>query len=106
MHKYNNKSAWWCFCVCGNYAARFYSFSMETVRKLQKKLEYELFSSVEELENEIIDKNNNNNYNEIIDQLTDFTIKKGEYITDEWRKLFPILLTTYRDCCYYKIYFL
>jgi hypothetical protein len=42
MHKYDPESAWWNFAAVGNYAARFYSFSMAStglVRTLQKDLD-------------------------------------------------------------------
>jgi dipeptidase len=95
MHKYDTNSAWWNFCVVGNYAARFYQFSMESVRKLQYRLEDELIPAADNLESSLIPMLANQEA--VIDKLTAFTMEKGEYISTEWKNLFPVMLTTYRD---------
>jgi dipeptidase len=97
MHKYDSNSAWWNFCVVGNYAARFYMFSMESVRKLQYRLEDELIPAADALEASLIPLLNENSREQVIDKLTAFTVEKGDYISTEWKNLFPVLLTTYRD---------
>lgn len=75
---------------------------MIPVRKLQNKLEKDMNKGVEETEKEInklISKNDNDNKNnqEIISILTKFTQDSGNLINNEWIKLFPYLLTHYRD---------
>ena len=55
--KYNPNSAWWNFAAVGNYAARFYSFSMAPeglVRTLQRNLETKLEKGVIEVEKRVV----------------------------------------------------
>jgi hypothetical protein len=57
MQKYNSDSAWWNFAAVGNYAARFYSFSMapeSLVRTLQRNLEKRLEKGVVQVEEEVV----------------------------------------------------
>ena len=57
MQKYNSNSAWWNFAVVGNYAARFYSFSMAPeglVRTLQRNVERRLEKGVVEVEKKVV----------------------------------------------------
>ena len=44
----------WNFCAVGNYAARFYTYAMTPVRRLQSELETKLSSEVTELEKRVI----------------------------------------------------
>eukprot|EP01040_Poterioochromonas_malhamensis_P010775 gene10773-11744_t len=100
MHKYDSKSAWWNFCVVGNYAGRFYTFSMEPVRQLQHRLEAELYQAANLLEKSLtqyLSPATPKNDKVIVDALTKFTVEKGEYVSNEWKNLFPFLLTSYRD---------
>jgi len=41
--------------VVGNYAARFYSFAMQSVRALQHQLEAEMFAGVAAVEEKVLD---------------------------------------------------
>jgi hypothetical protein len=98
MQKYDSNSAWWNFCVVYNYASRFYMYAMEPVRKLQHRLETELLSSANDLESSLSALASDSKNNDIIiDKLTKFTVEKGDYVSKEWKELFPVLLTTYRD---------
>jgi dipeptidase len=103
MHRYDPAAAWWNFAVVGNYAGRFYKFAMEPVRALQHRLEDELIPAADDLESSLVpslnadEETSSKNKAEIINQLTDFTVEKGTYVSEEWRNLFPFLLTTYRD---------
>lgn len=57
MQKYNSDSAWWNFAAVGNYAARFYSFSMAPeglVRTLQRNVEKRLERGVVQVEEEVV----------------------------------------------------
>jgi hypothetical protein len=94
MHRYDPGSAWWNFNVVSNYAGRFYMFAMEPVRALQHRLENELIPAADELEDSLEDEDDEER---IVEKLTDFTVEKGKYISNEWRDLFPFLLTSYRD---------
>jgi hypothetical protein len=90
-------SAWWNFCVVGNYAARFYSFAMKIVRELQYGLEKSLQEDVNSLENLLKPQLDRLSVLDLRKILTQFTLSKGEMVTQSWRDLFPLLVTTYRD---------
>ena len=114
MHAYTTDSIWWNFCVVGNYAARFYSFSMRPVRALQSSLELELQHSVDEVEAEALkvlrlagraQEATGGGWSAIdaaasfasTKLLTAFTISTGEYVNQKWKEPFPLLLAQYRD---------
>eukprot|EP00599_Poterioochromonas_sp_BG-1_P008283 CAMPEP_0173138200 /NCGR_PEP_ID=MMETSP1105-20130129/3549_1 /TAXON_ID=2985 /ORGANISM="Ochromonas sp., Strain BG-1" /LENGTH=682 /DNA_ID=CAMNT_0014050751 /DNA_START=31 /DNA_END=2079 /DNA_ORIENTATION=+ len=100
MHKYDPTSAWWNFAVVGNYAGRFYMFAMESVRDLQHRLESELIPAADALEASLTTTTTTpvaEKKEEIVNALTTFTVEKGDYVSNEWKNLFPVLLTTYRD---------
>jgi dipeptidase len=99
MQQYNPKSAWWNFCVVGNYAGRFYMFAMEPVRQLQHRLESELLLSANAFEASLrpLFKDVEKNRQAIVSKITDFTVQKGDYVSKEWENLFPVLLASYRD---------
>mmetsp|Transcript_27697 Transcript_27697/g.30243 ORF Transcript_27697/g.30243 Transcript_27697/m.30243 type:complete len:693 (-) Transcript_27697:307-2385(-) len=100
MHKYDTNSAWWNFAVVGNYAGRFYMFAMESVRDLQHRLESELIPAADALEASLTTTTTTpvaEKKEEIVNALTTFTVEKGDYVSNEWKNLFPVLLTTYRD---------
>jgi len=91
QHKYDTKSAWWNFCAVGNYANRFYNFSMVTVKAVQDQIQRKLNDGVKELESKII----KNGYDVAL--ITDFTVDSGEYISNTYKELLPFLFTHYRD---------
>lgn len=99
MHEYSTESAWWNACVVGNYAARFYKFAMSPVRKLQKRLEASLSAEVLAIEASIRTAISGSigSAKELTNQLTQFTLEKGQQVSNEWRDLFPYILTHYRD---------
>lgn len=120
MQKYNTESAFWNFCVVGNYAARFYSFAMKSVRELQARLDKEILWRVNMVETDLLHgivtrvntatansvKIQSNSREEsdkkqaleaITSALTELTVSLGQYVSQEWRDFFPVLLTTYRD---------
>lgn len=47
---YNPDSAWWNFCVAGNYVSQFYSFAIKAIRDVQQKLQTEFNHDVQEVE--------------------------------------------------------
>jgi hypothetical protein len=97
MHRYDDKVAWWNFCVVGNYAGRFYKYAMEPVRKLQHRLENELTHDINSFEKSLKPLLSKSTPKDLIKQLTKYTIDKGDYISKEWRDLFPFMLASYRD---------
>lgn len=89
-------------CAAGNYANRFYRFSMAAIRDVQQKLHYSFTEDMAQLENEIMEKyadkhGNVELTNKVVSKLTTFTVNAGELITKTYRELMPLLLTKYRD---------
>jgi hypothetical protein len=101
----------WNFCVVGNYAARFYNYAMKPVRELQSKLEKGMISDAKDLETKIMlllatTDNLSENWASIansaiilgcVETLTEFTVTKGQKVSDAWKELFPYLLSHFRD---------
>lgn len=50
MQAYNADSAWWNFCVAGNYVSQFYSFAIAAIRDKQHELQSEFNRDVVEIE--------------------------------------------------------
>jgi hypothetical protein len=110
MHRYDPTVAWWNHCVVGNWANRFYKYSMQMVNNVKSKLYLELEASVKLLEIQILteyaantngrvipDVDKNAFEKKWIDALTELTLSSGEFVTSTWRDLFPVLMATYRD---------
>jgi dipeptidase len=47
---YNGDSAWWNFCVAGNYVSQFYSFAIKAIRDMQQSLQLQFNQDVKEVE--------------------------------------------------------
>ncbi|RYG68054.1 hypothetical protein EON64_06015 [archaeon] len=93
MQKYDPTSAWWNFCAVGNYAARFYKYAMQPVRKLQDSLEGKFTAETAALQQTLMAQPEDS----AVQALTKYTVDSGEAVTTRWRDLFPEMLTTYRD---------
>lgn len=105
--------------MVGNYASRFYSFSMAPeglIRTLQRTLDLRIQKGVKNIEKEIVGILNFNNEGEekdgksarlpsalhevnkaAVSLITEFTCTEGEYVSTAWKDLFPKVLTAYRD---------
>ena len=96
---YDNKVAFWNFLAVGNYAGRFYKFSMQEVKATQDRVHAQLVQDAAVFEKEVQDllAAGGDKAKKVVQALTDFTNAKGEYIMDEWRSLLPRLITTYHD---------
>lgn len=97
MQRYDPSKAWWNFCAVGNYASRFYSFAIQPIRRLQHTLEEDLLVKSAKLEEQLTLLLKSGSQGQVVSELTKFTVDAGETITQQWRDLFPYMLTTYRD---------
>ena len=104
MQKYDSNKAWWNFCVVGNYAARFYSFAVKGVRKLQNKLDKKLQEICDSTESTLMSTYYGKsttldqvNVENVANTLTQLTVSSGDMVSTAWKDYFPELLTTYRD---------
>ena len=55
MQAFNTDSAWWNFCVAGNYVSQFYSFAIKAIRGMQQKLQTRFSQDVKEVESVVRD---------------------------------------------------
>lgn len=99
MHQYSTDSAWWNFCVVGNYVARFYHFAVKSVRELQISLDEAFMSTVETTEAVVMAMLHKKHSNEkgIVELLTNVSVTAGDVTSQKYKDLFPVLLTIYRD---------
>ena len=58
LYTYDNSIAWWAFAVAANYAGRCYEFAMQPIKALQQSIESQIFSDLETLEADALDKYN------------------------------------------------
>jgi hypothetical protein len=85
--------------VVGNYAARYYKFAMVSVRQLQQLIVNSLHIEVPAFEKQVEAalKATGANRRDVLDLITEFTAKQSNAISTEYKNLFPLLLTKYRD---------
>jgi len=104
---YNSDSAWWNFCVAGNYVSQFYSFAIKAIRDMQHKLQTQynqdvkdVESTVRELLHDVKDSSSEEKSRaqaKVTALLTDFTVSHGDDTMHAWRNMIPHIWTTYRD---------
>ena len=114
MQRYDEESAWWNFCAVGNYASRFYIFTLPDIQKLQQQLFANISFAQSTLEQRVLlmtraaaimDSSGSVVASgqpdgwiaEAVALITEFTTHSGEEISHAWRKFLPYLFETYRD---------
>jgi hypothetical protein len=95
MSHYTTESAWWNHAVVGNYASRFYSFTITFIRQIQNEVHINLASIMDELESRIL--SNAEDEYAIISDITTFSVNMGDKINNIWIALFKTLVTRFRD---------
>lgn len=119
MQQYDTVSAWWNFCAAGNFATRFYYFTVGAIKNLQQEIQVQLDTATSTLESRVLlmteaavtagvvtadgsmtvnsatDKDGW--VTEAIDLITECTDKSGKMVSDSWRDFLPLLFATYRD---------
>lgn len=53
LQAYNADSAWWNFCVTGNYVSQFYNFAIKAIRDMQQNLQTEFNQDVKDVESTV-----------------------------------------------------
>jgi dipeptidase len=94
MAKYNPDAMWWSHAVVGNYASRFYSFTLTAVRKVQEDVHTFLANDAAELEDYVI---KNIRSPIIVSKISSFVRDRGYKVLDVWQQLLVTLITHYRD---------
>lgn len=94
FHQYDTAVAWWNHAAAGNYACRFYRFTIVTVRKLQDYVTALLQASLLDVEADVT---HGSIPEDMVDRITTFTIQKGAEVNSMWKDLLPELITRYRD---------
>jgi hypothetical protein len=85
--------AWWNFCLVHNYAARFYHFTIQTIRETQLEMHRKFLSDIETIESS----STSGDEGGLVDQLTEFTVAQGDYAQQRWKELFFHLIVSFRD---------
>ena len=95
---YDSNVAFWNFLAVGNYAGRFYKWSMQEVKATQDRIHAQLVQSVDAKEKEVMAlitaaKDESAVSSQIVQQFTEFTQSQVEFIMAEWRDLLPRLIS-------------
>lgn len=112
-YKFDKHSNWWIHCLVGNYAGKFYKYTIEDIVTLQQKLEITLLTQTQELESRIVSllhsasittKDTSTasqvasfSVTELIAEVTKFQEKASRTVLQEWWDFFFVLVGKYRD---------
>ncbi len=101
MFKYDSNSAFWNFCGVANYAARFYKYAMEDVRKTQARLMQNSINAVAAAESLVIATlstgSTQTQQENVVNILTDVVHTQATEIVSSWRELLFNLIQKYHD---------
>ena len=116
LQQYDPESAWWNFCAVGNYASRFYVFTLPAIQALQQQLFGDIYSGALRLESRVTlmsqaaavvdasgasapagQQQEEGWVKEAVSLITEFTTQSGSHISTAWRDFLPTLFSTYRD---------
>lgn len=94
LFQYDSSVSFWNFLAAGNYAARFYKYSMMDVVALQMKLQEESFLAVKAVEKAALTLlSTSTATSSVTDLLTETTHDQATKIVSAWRDLLPKLIT-------------
>ncbi len=97
INKFSWKSAWWVFNFVANFANIRYVDMIKDIQKVQSQHEDLYISQIDSIDakaNEILKKSGNEKANEF---LTDYVIKSGDKLIEDWINLGEFLITKYND---------
>ncbi len=117
LQQYDPESAWWNFCAVGNYASRFYVYTLPAIQALQQQLFDEIYAGAQRLESRVTlmssaaavmdasgtsavvagQQQQEGWVKEAVSLITEFTTQSGTHISTAWRDFLPTLFSTYRD---------
>ena len=94
MFQYDSSTSFWNFLAAGNYAARFYKYSMMDVTALQMKLQEESFLAVKTVDAAALTLLSASAASSTVTELlTKATHDQAIKIVAAWRDLLPKLIT-------------
>ena len=93
LFQYDSSVSFWNFLAAGNYASRFYKYSMMDVTALQMKLQDESFLAVKNVEEAALKLLSLKESISLTELLTKATNDQGNKIVAAWRDLLPKLIT-------------
>jgi len=96
MMEFSDTSAFWIFNQVSNFAYTRYSDMIPEIRKLQGELEMGFIDKVKEIDAKTVDLYQQNP-NEAVKTITDFSVTAGKMTFDSWKKLYAFLFTTFMD---------
>jgi len=96
MMEYSDSAAFWIFNQVSNFAYTRYSDMIPEIRKLQGELEMGFIDKVKEIDAKTVDLYQQNP-NEAVKTITEFSVTAGKMTFDSWKKLYAFLFTTFMD---------
>ena len=96
MVEYSPTSAFWTFTKVSNFAYTRYNAMIKHINEKQDFWEYQSINEIDKMGPHIIDMYKTDPDN-VVAQLTDFSIRRTREVVDEWNKLFEYLLVKYHD---------
>ena len=96
LQKFSWDSAWWVFNFVANYACLKYSYMIQDIQQVQKKLEDKFFAfqpAVEKTALSLLEKDSTL----AVQFLTDYSVSRGLEVVRSWKALGEHLLTKYND---------
>ncbi len=97
IQEFSWDSAWWVFNFVANFANLKYSYMIEDIQDVQRKIEDHLFNSQFEIEKNALKLLKEKQTNSAVNLLTEYSVTKGEETFKKWQKLSYFLITKYND---------
>ncbi len=94
--EFSDDAAFWVFNQVSNFAYTRYSYMIPEIRLKQIKLENFYISQIPEIDKKAL-KLNNNDKEQAVQYLTDFSVNTGNSTVEEWKRLYAYLFTKYVD---------
>jgi len=96
LQNFSWDSAWWVFNFTANYANLKYSYMIQDIQAVQKKLEDQFIALQPVIEKTALDLYKNQP-DLLDDYLTNYSVSQGEMVVKKWIELGEFLLTKYND---------
>jgi dipeptidase len=93
INAYSSESAWWAFNLAANYANIRYNLMVADIQKMQEEVENLLILQQDSVEQIAMSLDNEKRIN----YLTQYSIKMGNFVHQQWVNLGNFLITKYND---------
>jgi len=96
INKFSLESAWWAFNFVANFANLRYCDMVRDIQKVQARLEDEALNAQDSIDKKALGLYHSDK-DKMVAFLTDYSVKQGEKVVDEWRQLGFYLIMKYND---------